>query len=427
MNSKLALFGGKPIREKPFPPYITIGEEEKRAVMKVLDSGILSRFVGSYGDDFYGGDMVRKTEREWEEFFGVKYAVTVNSASSGLYSAVGALGIGPGDEVIVTPFTMTATASAILVYNAVPVFVDIDEDIFCISPEKVEEAITSRTKAIMVVHLYGHPARMDEIMRIASKHNLKVIEDCAQAPAATYKGSYVGTLGDIAVFSLNCYKTIQTGEGGVIVTNNEELAVRSQLIRNHAEYVVGDMGVKNLDNMLGWNYRMTEIQAAIASEQLKKLNALTEPRIELANYLTERIFKIDGITPPVVLPECKHVYYVYSMKFDEEKIGISRTSFVKALNAEGILHWEGYCKPLYMLPMYQNRMVFGGKGCPFNCHYYDGNVSYEKGLCPVTEKMYEKELFFNDFCRPPLTKKDLDDVVNAFYKVLENKDELRNI
>ncbi|NVM01399.1 MAG: DegT/DnrJ/EryC1/StrS family aminotransferase [Candidatus Helarchaeota archaeon] len=172
---------------------------------------------------------------------------------------------------------------------------------------------------------------------------------------------------------------------------------------------------------------MTEIQAAIASEQLKKLNALTEPRIELANYLTERISRVDGITPPVVLPECKHVYYVYPMKFDEEKMGISRSNFVKAVNAEGVLHWEGYCVPLYMLPMYQKRIVFGRKGCPFDCGYYDGNVSYERGICPITEKMYEKELFFNDFCRPPLTKKDLDDVVNAFYKVLENKDKLKDI
>ncbi len=426
MSPKLAVLGGKPIREKPFPPYNTIGEEEKRAVMKVLDSGILSRFIGAWEDNFYGGDMIRKLEREWEKYFGVKYAVTVNSASSGLYAAVGALGIGPGDEVIVPPVTMCATVTAVLVYNAIPVFADIDEDIFCISPESIKKAITPRTKAIMVVHLLGQPARMDEIMKIAKEYNLKVIEDCAQVPAAMYKGKYVGTIGDIGIFSLNCYKTIQSGEGGVTVTSNDELAFRLQLIRNHGEIVIQNLKMENIVNLLGWNYRMTEIQAAIASEQLKKLDALTEPRIELANHLTEGISGIDGIIPPVVLKDCKHVYYRYALRYFEDKIGIPRDIFCKALTAEGFEHISGYGYPLYLLPIFQRKIAYGDGGCPFNCKFYNAEVSYKKAICPNVEKMYEKEIFINDFCRPPLKIRDMDDIINAFHKILENIDDLKN-
>ena len=286
MSSELAIFGGKPVREKPFLPYNTIGEEEKKAVMEVLDSGVLSNFYGSYDPRFYGGERVKKLEREWEEYFNIKYAVSVNSATSGLYTAVGAIGVEPGDEVIVTPYTMSASASAVLVYGAIPVFVDIEEDTFCLDPKKIKEAITPRTKAIIVVHLFGHPAKMDEILEIAKENDLKVIEDAAQAPGALYKGRHAGTIGDIGVFSLNCHKTIQSGEGGIIVTNNEEIAGRCQLIRNHGENVVKPLGITNLSNMLGWNYRMTEMEAAVASEQLKKLKSLNEVRIELANYLT---------------------------------------------------------------------------------------------------------------------------------------------
>jgi dTDP-4-amino-4,6-dideoxygalactose transaminase len=421
MSSQLALFGGKPIREKPFPPYYTIGEEEKRAVMQVLDTKILSYYIGAYREEFYGGPMVKKVEREWESYFGVKHAITVNSATSGLYTAIGALGIGPGDEVIVPPYTMSASASAILIYNAIPVFVDVDEDTFCINPLKIKQAITPRTKAIMVVHLFGHPADMDEIIKVAREHNLTVIEDAAQSPGALYKGKYAGTIGDIGVFSLNCHKTIQTGEGGVIVTNDSELARRLQLIRNHAEAVVEGMGVTNLVNMIGWNYRMTEIESAIASEQLKKLNTFTQERIERADYLTEKLKGLDGITPPVVMNHCKHVYYMYVLKIDEQTAGISRKNFVSAIVAEGIPHTEGYAKPFYLMPIYQKKIVFGEKGCPFTCGFYNGSVRYEQGLCTVVEDLYYNRLFYHGFIYPPLTKSDLDDIVNAYYKVFEHK------
>ena len=183
---------------------------------------------------------------------------------------MGACGVGPGDEVIVTPYTMSATATAIIVYNGIPVFADVEMKNYNLDPVSVESRITDRTKIIFVVHIFGHPADMDSIMMLAEKHNIMVIEDAAQAPGAFYKGRLAGTIGDIGVYSLNCNKVIQCGEGGIAVTNSDDLAGRLRLIRNHAEAVIAaGKHVDSLVNMIGWNYRMNEIEAAISREQLK--------------------------------------------------------------------------------------------------------------------------------------------------------------
>jgi len=262
---------------------------------------------------------------------------------------------------------------------------------------------------------------------LAKKYNLKVIEDCAQSPGATYKNKKVGTIGDIGIFSLNYHKTIHTGEGGIAVTGDEKLADRLKLIRNHAEAVCEDMGVTNLVNLLGFNYRMTEIESAIGIEQLKKLDRLTNPRIVLANYLTKKLSNIKGITPPVVKSYAKHVYYIYPIKYDEKNIGISRETFVKALESEGIPFYQGYSIPLYLQPIYQKQIVYGNKGCPFTCRYYGKKISYSKGLCPVAERLYEKELMYINLCRPPLSYKDMDDIANAIKKLIRNKEQLKKI
>ena len=422
--SKLALLGGEPVRSTPFATQNSIGEEEKHAVMAVLDSGVLSQFLGEHHSNFYGGPKVRELEEDWAKFFGINHAVTMNSATSALYAAVGAVGVGPGDEVIVSPYTMAASASCILGYNAIPVFADIDEDIFCITGDSIRRVITPHTKAIVVVHIFGHPADMDGIMEGAREHHLSVIEDTAQAPLATYKGKYAGTIGDIGVFSLNYHKHIHTGEGGVAVTNNPDLAQRLQLIRNHAEVVVDGMGVTNLVNMLGWNYRMTEIEAAIGVEQLKKLPLLVEQRVESANYLTERLSDLPGIIPPEVRSGCSNVYYLYAMKCDESRLGLPRDLLVDALRAEGVPITKGYVRPIYLEPLYQQRIVFGTKGCPFTCSHYEGSVDYSKGICPVTERMYDRELMLTSVCHAQATRRDIDDVVSAFEKVLEYRGEL---
>ena len=422
--SKLAINGGTPVRKIPFPDYRTIGEEEKRAVAEVLDSGILSNYLGCWTPEFYGGKRVQKFEREWAHYFGVRHAVTVNSATSGLNAAVGASGVGPGDEVIVSPYTMTASAACVLVYNAIPVFADIDPDTFCINAETIRRCLTPRTKAIVVVDIFGHPFDRDEVMALACEHNLVVIEDAAQAPGALYRGKYAGTLAHMGVFSLNYHKTIHTGEGGVVVTDDDNFAERLQLIRNHAEVVISQKGSANLVNMLGFNYRMTEIEAAIGSEQLKKLDRLLKPRIEAADYLTERLRQVPGFTPPLLRPGVRHGYYVYAIRYDARKTGITRDKLVQALNAEGIPMNAGYVEPIYLQPLYQQRKLYGATGCPFSCSVYQGRVRYDKGICPTTERMYFEELMLTNVCHADITPGDLDDVVTGIHKVLEHAREL---
>jgi dTDP-4-amino-4,6-dideoxygalactose transaminase len=428
--NKLALNGGTPVRTKLFPAYNTIGEEEKAAALRVLDSGNLSQFLGAWHKDFFGGPEVRAFEENWSQAFDCKHSISVNSNTSGLITAIGACGIQPGDEVIVSPYTMSASALAPILYGGVPVFADIDEDNFGLCPISVASKITPRTKAILVVHIFGNPAKMDEIMEIARRHNLKVIEDCAQAPLAEYKGRKVGTIGDLGVFSLNYHKHIHTGEGGVITTNDDFLAERCQLIRNHGEVAAEAKGVTDFTNTYGQNYRLTEIQAAIGTEQLKKLPGLLEQRLENADFLARKLGGLNGISAPRVEEGAMHVYYVQPFKFSEAELGVHRNRFVEAIKAEipsAVLREDtpligaGYVRPLYLQPLYQKRAAT----CSFNCPKYEGKVSYEKGLCLVTERMHFDELFTHEFMRPGMTKQDLEDVVRAFEKVVENINELR--
>lgn len=418
--NKLALHGGPAIRKTPFPEYRSIGAEEKMAAMAVLDSGVLSQFLGTWSPDFYGGPRVQALERAWEAYFGVSHAVSVNSATSGLYAAVGAAGIGPGDEVIVSPYTMSASATAALIYGAIPVFADIDPDTFCISATSIRQRISPRTKSIIVVDIFGHPADMDPIMSLAEEFGLVVIEDAAQAPGATYKGRFAGTLGHIGVFSLNYHKTIHCGEGGIVVTNDARLADRLQLIRNHAEAVVEKKGTEDLVNLVGFNYRMTEIEAAIATEQLKKLPALVAARQTAASYYARRLDGRDGLMLPRVDAHVTHGYYVHPIKYDADVTGVPRQCFVEAIRAEGIPISAGYVEPLYLQPLYQKQIAFGKSGYPFAGR----PVNYHRGLCPVAEAMHFEQLAVNPMVHASLSPDDLKDVADAYEKVMDNIAEL---
>ncbi len=435
--SKLAINGGKPVRSKKkyFPSASPIGNDEVKAATRVIKSGALSKFVGCFDPLFYGGPEVREFEREWAQKFGVKHAVSSNSATSSLIMALGAIGIEPGDEVIVSPYSMCISATAPLFWGAVPVFADIESEYFCLDPKSVEKAITARTKAIIVVDLLGQSHDVTAINKIAKKHNLVVIADSSQSPGATYKGKLAGTLSDIGVFSLNFHKHIHTGEGSMIVTNNAEYATRMQLLRNHAEAVVEDMGVKNLTNMLGQNYRMTEFTAAIGRSQLKKLDRFIKEYQRNCAYIAERCQDMPGFRPTRTRPGSVSVHYMQAFSFDEEVVGVSREVFVKALQAElpgtkgqeeeGTLISGGYVKPIYMMPIFQKQIAIGSKGFPFKSEYYTGVAKYEKGMCPVVERWYEKEMITHDNMRHGMTRKDLDDVVAAFHKVYENRQELK--
>jgi perosamine synthetase len=408
--AKLAINGGKAVRTELFPAYNTIGAEEKEAVMRVLDTGNLSQFLGAYHVDFLGGPNVRAFEKEWATAFGVKHAVSVNSNTSGLFTAMGAIGIAPGDEVIVSPYSMSASAVAPLVYGGIPVFADIDPVTFCMDPASVEAAVTSKTKAILIVHIFGHPADMDAIMAIAKKHNLYVIEDCAQAPMAKYKDRYVGSIGDLGVFSLNYHKHIHTGEGGVITSNNENLIERCQMIRN----------------------RMTEIECAIGIQQLKKLPFLLAERIKNVRFLNEQLANYDALElQPPPGQGSVHTYYVHPIKFNNEIAGIDRNTFVNALKAElpsavlretAPLIGAGYVKPLYLQPVFQEKASWA-----FDHPAVDkAAISYERGLCPVTEKMHFETLFTHEFMRPGMGENDMIDVITAFKKIFDNVEELKS-
>jgi perosamine synthetase len=429
--NKLAIKGGQRLREEPLPARRTMGDAEKQAVIDVMDSGELSGFFGSPGPQWLGGEKVQQFERKWADNYGYKHAISVNSWTTGLMTAVGAMGIGPGDEVIVSPYTMSASATAILFYGGIPVFADIDPDTFNITAATIEPRITPRTKAIMVVHIFGQTAEMEAIMSLARKYNLKVMEDGAQSPGVKYKGKPICGFGDIGGFSLNYHKHIHTGEGGMLVTNDDQVALRCQLIRNHGENLVEVQPIEDLTNMLGSNYRLTEIQAAIGVAQLDRLDGYVAHRQRLAAYFGKQLTGIPGLTPAKVADGAEHAYYLYPVKYDASVTGIARKAFVQAVNAElpPVKVWEqtgfieGYIKPLYLAPLYQKKIAMGRAGFPWNANA-GIKYNYSKGICPVVERMFDHELIYTPLMREPLTESDIDDFVDAIKKVLANSGEL---
>jgi dTDP-4-amino-4,6-dideoxygalactose transaminase len=427
--SVLAINGGKQTRTKLFPRYNTMDKKEITAVTDILKEGTLSKFLGAWCDDFYGGNKVQEFENLWSERFNVKHSISVNSNSSGLICALGACGIGLGDEVVVSPYSMSISATAPLFYNATPVFCDLEKNNYSFDLDMLEKVITKDTKAIVVVHIFGCPSNLTEIMKIAKKHNIYVIEDAAQCPGAIYEGKYAGTIADIGVFSLNYHKHIHTGEGGIICTNNDSLANKMQLIRNHAESIVENKGETNLINMLGFNFRLTEIQAAIGIVQLKKLDEELEVRQGYAKLYDEALTKFDFIET-TLLDNRTHSYYIQAFRFNEKKAGVSRSIFIDAVKAElmpvekreneGVAIYEGYVRPLYLLPIFQEKIAYNTKGFAFK-----DEINYQKNLCPNVEELHYKELFSHDLTRSPLTINDVNDVINAYTKVSNNLKELK--
>lgn len=424
-NESLALFGGPKTIQQGFKRYNPIGREEIAAAKNVIESGVLSQFLGAWHEDFYGGPKVREFERACEAFFGVKHAVTVNSWTSGLIAAVGAIGIGPGDEVIVSPWTMCASATAILNWNAIPVFADIEPDTFCLDPRSVEANITPHTRAILAVDIFGQSADMDTLMAIARKHGLKVISDTAQAPGAKFKGKFAGTLADVGGYSLNYHKHIHTGEGGILVTDDDELAERLRLIRNHAEAVVGPKGVTDISNMIGYNFRLGEIECAIGIEQLKKLEGLVASRQRIAERLSRGLQGLPGLTVPVVRDGCTHAYYIFPLVLDVETLGVSREQIHQALQAEGVTGVASGYQNLHLLPMYQRKIAYGSNGFPWKSTTCRREVSYQKGICPVAENLHDSTYLGLAMCMHDYSDEDIDLVVSAFRKVWGNLDLLR--
>lgn len=423
--SKLAINDGTPVRRKPWRESNAIGKEEKKGVARVMDRGRLSLYLGVYKPappyNFLGGPEVQALERLAKKQIGVPHVVAVNSATSGLMAAIGALGLGFGDEVIVSPYTMSACTVVPLWYGAIPVFADIELDTGCLDPKSIRKQITPRTKAILVIHQFGIPANMGEIMKIAREHKLKVIEDCAQAWGAKWRGKPVGTIGDIGVFSFNVHKTIQCGEGGLCVTKDPELAFRLQMIRNHGESVVADAKYTDITNIVGCNFRMTEIQAAIAQAQLKKLKKLNAVRTTLVRAFARGIEHFDGLHVLGLDDNRQSTYYVCPIRFFPQKChNLSRADFVRMMKAEGIPFGEGYVKPLYLLPIFQRKVAFK-HGYPWSAlENKASKPNYEKGICPNAERLYEKELIVFFYLCYPQKASDVKDIVRAIKKVMDS-------
>ena len=424
-NDTLALFGGTPAIAAPLEPFHSIGEDEVNAASAVIRSGVLSAYIGAPGEGFMGGPHVKAFEAKAAKYFGVRNVVAVNSWTSGLIAAVGAIGIEPGDEIITTPWTMAATATAILHFNGIPVFADIDPVTFNIDPASVEKLISPRTRAIMAVDIFGQSADMRALRAIADKHGIKLLSDTAQAPGALQDNKYAGTLADIGGYSLNYHKHIHSGEGGIIVTEDDRLADRMRLIRNHAEAVIRSSDPAELNNMLGYNFRMGEIEAAIASVQLDKLAARVASRQKAAEAFTRGIADLPGLTPPVTAPGNTNVYYVYGMKLDVDALGVSRERLVEALRAEGVPWLMAGYQNVHLYPLFQHKIAYGSKGFPWNQHFVSRDIDYSRGICPVAEDLHARTFLGLNLCMGEYGDADIANLVAAFHKVWGNLDALK--
>ena len=456
MNEMLAVLGGVPVRSAPFIVEPMIDGEEERMVFEALREKNFSRYIGSPSVDieqvlrmtsleaatigdywhFLGGPNVRSFAAEFAEKFNIPFAIPINSATSGLSVALAAAGIGPGDEVIVPAISFTATASAVLLFNSIPVFVDVDPLTFCMDPAEVEKAITPKTRAILPVHLTGNVADMDTLLSIAKRNNLVVIEDVAQAPGAKWGGAYAGTLGDAGVFSFQQSKNIMTGEGGMIVTHNPEVARRCRLILNHGEVIFDSNNEPDdLVNIIGCNFRMPELCAAVGRAQLRKLDYVNAWRTRNADILRSELGELEGITiPPSQRFDggmAKEVPHLFVALYDKEKMGVPRENFVAALRAEGIPVGTGYLRPMYENPTFTKRIAFGRDGCPWSCKR-DGEAlsvtpRYTTGMCPTAERLlYDDFLWFYHIAYAS-TETDMHDIVRAVKKVIANRGVLSEI
>jgi len=401
-NKKLAIEGGSPFVNKEFNLGATYFKEEKEAINQVIDSGVISGFVANSGPKFFGGQKVIELERDFRNYFGTSFAVASNSATSSLHCALASLGIGAGDEVIVPSVSMSATASAILMVGAKPVFIDINKGIgksclcstckegkkgcFNIDVAQIKDNLTSKTKAILVVHLFGKSADMESIMNIADANKLFVIEDCAQSPGTKFNNKFVGTFGDVGVFSFNQSKTISSGEGGVAITNSERTALRMQLMRNHAEAMIEEFPDSQTEDLIGFNYRITELEAAVAIEQFKRLNKFNLKKVELANRFSERIERIPGLQGLDHIRPSENAVFIYPLIFEKHKFKIQRNKFVDLCVSEGIPMVAAYTRPLTDLSIFKpfiGKRVFSNASELFKeilvtvkfCHHHNVTLS----------------------------------------------------
>ena len=404
-KSTLALLGGKPIRSTPFPRWPIFGKEERAALLKVFSSG-------TWG---IGGFHIQEFQERFAGLHGTQYGIAVMNGTVSLEIALKAGRVGEGDEVIIPPYTFAATATAVLNANAIPVFADIDPENYCIDPNRIREVITPRTKAIIPVHLAGHPADMDAIMEIAGEHKLIVIEDAAHAHFAEWRERPVGSLGHMASFSFQSSKNMTAGEGGIIVTNDADLAERCWSYHNSGRARNGEW---YHHPYLGGNCRMTEFQASLLLAQLPRAQKRSHLRQRNAQYLAAKLSQLPGIAPLNPDPRVtRHGYHLFVLKYDMGRLsGVPRSIFLSALAAEGIPASGGY------VPLYKEGFLAEAKAFTLKTPAFLDR-DYSKSVCPETEKASKEGIWLPQNLLLG-SRKDMDDVVGAFQKVIENSETL---
>ena len=417
MTEKAALLGGAPAVTAELPPWPLVDAEALAEITRVITEETLCP-VGAEGTQ---GEF----ERGFAEMHGRKYGLAVNGGTAALMLALHGAGVQPGDEVIVSPFTWGASVSCVLQNFAIPIFADIDPNTFTLDPASIESRITPRTKAIVVVHIFGFPADMTRIMEVANRHNVAVIEDCAQAHGAVHAGKLVGSWGTVGAFSLQASKNLTGGEGGILICDDREIYERAMSMGTHPQRLYAELELpeyrEKIDS-LAFNYRMHSMAAALANSQLKYMLEWTVVRGRNAQRLYDEVRDVPYIrVPDPILEVDRHAYYNIPFTYERDVIPLSRDEFVEALKAEGV-GANIYVKvPLYLRPRFQNHDYFG-KGYPWALS--PEPIEYRKGDCPVAERMAKVEFqvsgnYYVD--QPEL----MSQIAAAIRKVGDNAAELR--
>ena len=419
MNETLALNGGPKSVPGPLPPWPCLSEAAIEDVVATLRSGKVNYWTGERGMEF---------ERRFAAWQGSLFAVSTSNGTSALHTALAGLGIGPGDEVIVPSYTFIATSFAVVQAGAVPRFADVNRDDHCISVESAAKLVTPRTKAIIVVHLYGNVADMDPIRDFARAHNLFVVEDNAQAFGGEYKGRKTGTLGDIAACSFCQNKTFTTGgEGGMVTTDNEEAAWRCRSFRDHGYDVRERLRLLEMEQklpyihtMAGFNYRMTEMQSAIGLAELDRMDAWNMPRRRRnAGILLEALADVPQILHlPVETPERRNGWFVFPVTLDMDRMTCDMAGFLAALGAEGAPCWNVFWPQCHTEAAYQKHCAYGNSGFPFTSKEYADPASVDYTKVEVPNAVWHQTRTFITFVFPTYEEEHMRGIAAAIKKVI---------
>ncbi len=418
MEGKLAITGGKPAIEKTLPGWPQFTEEIIEAAVEPLKTGKVNYWTGKVGMEF---------ERRWADWNGVRFAISTTNGTSALHTALGGLGIGPGDEVITTPYSFIASSFCVVQAGAIPVFADVKREDHCIDPEDIKKKITPRTRVIIPVHLYGNVCEMDEIMEIAKTYSLYVIEDSAEAHGATYMGKKVGNIGDVGAFSFCQNKTFTTGgEGGMVTTNNEEVAWRCRSFRDHGYDVEKRLSLLEMEGALpyihkiiGFNYRMTEMQSAIGVKEMERLDSWNLPRRRRNGEIL--IAELNDLPQIQYLPvhnqEKVNGFYVFPVVLNLERLSCDKKTFLEAIVAEGVPAWREFWPQSYKERAYQEHNGFGRFKFPFRSEEYTApeSVAYDKVYCPNAAWLEERTFIVQVY--PTLEEEDMRLIAKAIKKV----------